>query len=103
STEECVITAVTDGERVFVSGGYPKNHTVAAFGDGSGRSACQNLTRGYVPSMIVENGYLYAVLDAGMAICWKSDSGEERWKERLGGDFFASPGRGGGPPCAPHL
>ena len=26
-----------------------------------------------------------------MAVCWKSDSGEELWKERLGGDFFASP------------
>jgi len=31
------------------------------------------------------------VLDAGMAVCWKSDTGEELWKERLGGDFFASP------------
>lgn len=41
--------------------------------------------------MIVKAGYLYAVLDAGMAVCWKSDNGEEQWKERLGGDFFASP------------
>ena len=23
--------------------------------------------------------------------CWKSDTGEEMWKERLGGDCFASP------------
>jgi outer membrane protein assembly factor BamB len=30
-------------------------------------------------------------LDAGLAACWKSDTGEELWKERLGGDFFASP------------
>ena len=27
ATEECVTTAVTDGQRVFVSGGYPKNNT----------------------------------------------------------------------------
>ncbi|HEV8541016.1 MAG TPA: PQQ-binding-like beta-propeller repeat protein [Verrucomicrobiae bacterium] len=91
STEECVVTPVTDGQRVFTSGGYPKNHTVAIVADGSGKVAWQNNTRVYVPSMIAKEGHLYAVTDAGMAICWKSDTGEELWKERLGGDFFASP------------
>ncbi len=91
STEECVTTAVTDGHRVFISGGYPKNHTAAIEADGSGKIAWQNTARVYVPSMIAKQGHLYAILDAGMAACWKSDTGEELWKERLGGDFFASP------------
>lgn len=91
STEECVITMVTDGKRVFASGGYPKNHTVALLADGSGKVAWQNNARVYVPSMIAKDGHLYAVMDAGLAVCWKSDTGEELWKERLGGDFFASP------------
>ena len=91
STEECVVTMVTDGERVFASGGYPKNHTVALLADGSGKLAWENNSRVYVPSMIARDGYLFAVLDAGMAVCWKSDTGAELWKERLGGDFFASP------------
>lgn len=91
STEECVTTIVTDGERIFASGGYPKNHVVAVMADGSGKIAWQNIARVYVPSMIVKEGHLYAVLDAGIAICWKSDTGEELWKERLGGDFYASP------------
>ncbi|NOS72200.1 MAG: PQQ-binding-like beta-propeller repeat protein [Verrucomicrobia bacterium] len=91
STEECVVTMVTDGERVFMSGGYPKNHAVAILADGSGKVAWQNNTRLYVPSMIPKDGHLFAVLDAGMAVCWKSDTGEELWKERLGGDFYASP------------
>lgn len=91
STEECVGSAVTDGKRVFVSGGYPKNHTMAVEADGSGRIAWQNTARVYVPSMIAKDGFLYAVMDAGLAVCWKSDTGEEMWKERLGGDFFASP------------
>lgn len=91
STEECVVTAVTDGTRVFVSGGYPKNHTMAVVADGSGKVAWQNVARVYVPSMIVKDGHLYAVMDAGLAVCWKADTGEELWKERLGGDFFASP------------
>jgi outer membrane protein assembly factor BamB len=91
STEECVVTMVTDGERVFAGGGYPKNHTVAVLADGSGKVAWQNTARVYVPSMIAKAGHLYAVMDAGLAVCWKSDTGEELWKERLGGDFFASP------------
>jgi hypothetical protein len=91
STEECVGSAVTDGVRVFAGGGYPKNHTVAVEADGSGKVAWQNTARVYVPSMIAKGGHLYAVLDAGVAVCWKSDSGEELWKERLGGDFFSSP------------
>lgn len=95
STEECVVTAVTDGERIFVGGGYPKNHTMAVLGDGSGKVAWQNTARVYVPSMIVDGGYVYAVMDAGLAVCWKSDTGEEKWKERLGGDFYASPVRVG--------
>jgi hypothetical protein len=41
--------------------------------------------------MIAKDGHLFAVTDAGLAVCWKSDTGEELWKERLGGDFFASP------------
>jgi outer membrane protein assembly factor BamB len=91
STEECVVTPVTDGTRIFTSGGYPRNHTVAIFADGSGRIAWQNNARVYVPSMIQKEGYLYAVMDAGLAVCWASDTGAELWKERLGGDFFASP------------
>ena len=95
TTDECVVTAVTDGERVFASGGYPKNHTVAVVADGSGKIAWQNTARVYVPSMIQDKGFLYAVMDAGVAVCWKSDTGEERWKERLGGDFYSSPVRVG--------
>jgi len=91
STEECVTSAVTDGLRVFASGGYPKNHTVAVMADGSGKIAWQSNSRVYVPSMIAKSGHLYAVMDSGVAVCWKSDTGEEIWKERLGGDFFASP------------
>jgi outer membrane protein assembly factor BamB len=86
-----VTTVVTDGERIFVSGGWPKNFTMAVVADGSGKIAWQNNTRVYVPSMIAKAGHLYAVTDAGIAICWKSETGEELWKERLGGDFFASP------------
>ena len=91
STTECVTSIVTDGERVFASGGYPKNHVAAVAADGSGHIAWENISRVYVPSMIVRDGHLFAVMDSGIAICWKSDTGETRWKERLGGTFSSSP------------
>lgn len=91
STEECVTTAVTDGTRVFVSGGYPRTNLTAVVADGSGRIAWQNNTRAYVPSGLVKSGHLFTVLDAGQAVCWKADTGEEVWREKVDKDFYASP------------
>lgn len=91
ATTECVTSTVTDGQHIYTSGGYPKNHLAAVRADGSGKVAWENTSRVYVPSLLVKDGYLYGVLDAGVAICWKSDTGEEVWKGRLGGTFSASP------------
>lgn len=91
ATTECVTSTVTDGTHIYTSGGYPKNHVAAVKADGTGKVVWENKTRVYVPSMVVKNGYLYAVADAGIAYCWKSDTGEEMWKKRLGGTFNASP------------
>lgn len=91
ATTECVTTSVTDGERIFTSGGYPKNHISAVEADGSGTVTWENKTRTYVPSMIAHDGYLYAILDAGVAVCYRSHDGEEMWKGRLAGTFSSSP------------
>lgn len=91
STEECVTSTVTDGQLIFTSGGYPTNHISAIAADGSGKVVWKNNTRVYVPSMLVRGEYLYTVLDAGVAMCWKCSSGEEIWKGRIEGTFSASP------------
>jgi outer membrane protein assembly factor BamB len=91
ATTECVTTTVTDGKHIFTSGGYPKNHVSAVTADGAAEVAWENNTRSYVPSLLVREGYLFAVMDAGVAICWNSSTGEEVWKGRLGGDFTSSP------------
>jgi outer membrane protein assembly factor BamB len=91
ATTECVTTTVTDGKHIFTSGGYPKNHIAAVAADGAGKVVWENTTRAYVPSMLQQNGYLYAVLDAGIAICLSSSTGEETWKSRLAGTFSGSP------------
>ena len=91
ATTECVTSTVTDGNRIFTSGGYPRNHIEAVEADGSGKITWSHNTRVYVPSLLVREGYLYGVLDAGVATCWKSDTGEEVWKNRLSGTFSSSP------------
>ena len=91
ATTESVTTAVSDGQHVFTSGGYPKNFVAAVRIDGSGQVVWENETRVYVPSMICHDGYLYAIADAGIAYCWKADTGQKAWKHRLGGSFSSSP------------
>ncbi|MCA9269514.1 MAG: PQQ-binding-like beta-propeller repeat protein, partial [Planctomycetales bacterium] len=82
---------VTDGKHVYTTGGYPKNHIAAVRADGSGEVAWESKTRVYVPSMLMHNGRLYAVADAGVAMCLDAATGEELWKARLGGTFSSSP------------
>jgi outer membrane protein assembly factor BamB len=91
ATTECVTTTVTDGKHIYSTGGYPKNHIAAIQVDDSGKVAWESKDRVYVPSLLYKDGYLYGVLDAGVAACWKADSGEEMWKSRLGGNFSSSP------------
>lgn len=91
ATTECVTSTVTAGGLVFTSGGYPDNHMSAVRADGSGETVWENNVRLYVPSMLVQDGYLYTVADAGVATCWDSATGEELWRSRLGGTFSASP------------
>lgn len=91
ATTECVTSTVTDGLRIFTSGGYPKNHVSAVRTDGSNKLDWEISERVYVPSLLFSDGYLYGVLDAGVAACWKSETGKEQWKGRLGGTFSASP------------
>lgn len=90
STTECVTSTVVHGDLMFTSGGYPENHLSAVRCDGSGELVWKNDTRVYVPSFVLCDGYLYAVADAGVAICWNADTGEELWQSRLGGTFSSS-------------
>jgi outer membrane protein assembly factor BamB len=91
ATTECVTSTVSDGQRIFTSGGFPKNHISAVAADGSGKIVWENNVRAYVPSMLHRDGYLFLVLDAGVATCFRSSDGEEMWKARLGGTFSSSP------------
>lgn len=91
ATTECVTSTVTVGDLMFTTGGYPESHMSAVRTDGSGETMWRTNTRVYVPSLLAVGRVLFGVMDAGVAACWDSQSGEDLWKERLGGTFTASP------------
>ena len=85
-------TMVWEGSLAFASGGYPKKETVCVEADGSGTVVWRNQEKCYEQSMLVHEGYVYAINDGGIAFCWKADTGREMWKSRLpGGPVSASP------------
>jgi outer membrane protein assembly factor BamB len=45
----------------------------------------------FVPSPLLYKNYLYIPADRGFASCYDGRTGEQVWKERLGGQFHASP------------
>jgi outer membrane protein assembly factor BamB len=84
-------TMVWEGDRVFASGGYPDAETVCIAADGSGQVLWSNRTKCYEQSMLVKDGYVYAVADNGVAYCWRGADGKTMWRERLGGKYSSSP------------
>lgn len=85
-------TMIWEGNLAFASGGYPKKETVCVKADGSGTVVWRNQEKCYEQSMLVHDGYVYAINDGGIAFCWKADTGREMWKSRLpGGPISSSP------------
>jgi outer membrane protein assembly factor BamB len=84
-------TMVWNRDLVFASGGYPKPGIYCLRADGSGEILWRNTQKVYEQSMLVHDSHLYAVTDAGIAYCWKTETGETLWQERLRGPISASP------------
>nr|WP_230255878.1 PQQ-binding-like beta-propeller repeat protein [Rhodopirellula sp. JC737] len=82
-------TIVTAGDRLFASGGYPDKET-ACF-SATGELLWSDRNKLYEPSMITDGDSLFGVTDNGVAMCWSIEDGSVKWRERLGGNFSASP------------
>lgn len=82
-------TIVTTKDRIFSSGGFPKNETICLTADG--KRVWSNNTKVYEPSMVVSGDRLVAVSDDGIAYCWSIENGDQHWRKRLGGNVSASP------------
>lgn len=88
---------VTGNGLVFTSSGFEKSTLRAVKLGGKG-----DVTKTHVaweerkgvptqPSLLYVKPYLYAITDGGIAHCYKGESGEIVWEERIGGNHSASP------------
>ncbi|MDZ4848369.1 MAG: PQQ-binding-like beta-propeller repeat protein [Pirellulaceae bacterium] len=91
TTDATCGTMVWEGDTVFASGGYPKAETIAVSADGSKKILWKNNQKCYEQSMLVHQGYVYALTDKGILFCWRGTDGKEMWQKRLKGPVSASP------------
>lgn len=84
-------TIVADQGVVYSVGGGPGGSMVAAIRTGGSGDVTESQlvwkksVGSYVPSPIVVDGRLYWVSDQGIMYCLQADSGEQLFRERLGG------------------
>lgn len=83
-------TVVWDEDRVYASGGYPVQQTIAVANDGS-KQVWDAPIKAYEQSMIVVDGHLYNLSDRGVLYCFDSATGKVAWKTRFEGPVSASP------------
>lgn len=92
-----VAVAAADDKMVYVTGGYPKKALLAIDASGSGNVTDTHLVwksdnkAGYVPSLLLHDGLLYAVNDKGLFRCYEAADGSILWEEQLEGNFYSSP------------
>jgi outer membrane protein assembly factor BamB len=102
----CVGSPVVAGDLVFASagqgGGGTESAAVRVPTEESPSAVAWRQTRAlpYVPTPLYADGRLYLWTDGGVVSCLDATTGEERWRERVGGDFFGSPVLLGGQLCA---
>jgi len=94
TAESGVGTLVTTNDLLFASAGYPEQETLALRPDGT--VVWRNKTKSYCPSLLAHEGHLYQVADDGILRCYNAESGQETWKQRIGGRYRVSPLLAGG-------
>jgi outer membrane protein assembly factor BamB len=89
---------VLSGDLLFISSGFDAPILYAIrLDEASGDITADHAAWSYAkqvpttPSMLVAGGELYFVSDGGIASCLDSQTGAVHWRERLEGDFSASP------------
>lgn len=95
--EGLVPTPVTGDGLIFASSGFEKTTLRGIRTGGKGDVTATHIAweqKKGVPtqsSLLYSKPYLFAITDGGIAHCYKGDSGEIVWEERIGGNHCASP------------
>lgn len=101
-TEQFVASMVDDGQRVFLTAGFPDRHILAIDPTGTGDVTSSHIVWrskrncAYVPSPIVVGKYFLLTSDDGIASCYDTASGERLWFTRFGNHYSTSPISAGG-------
>ena len=93
-TDCCPSSAAWDSETVYLCGGWPKRHIMAARTDGSSKVLWTHQRKPlppYVCSMLVKDGLLYTVADEGVLACLDARTGKALWSEQLSEKCYSSP------------
>lgn len=96
-TEQYVASLVYDGELVYLTCGFPREHLMGIRPTGAGNVTDSHVVwhhptkdAAYVPSPAVVNGYFVIADDFGSVACYASQSGEFQWREKLARHYSAS-------------
>jgi outer membrane protein assembly factor BamB len=89
-------TLVWSEDTVFASGGFPNKETIAVRAGKNPEVLWKDGDSCYEQSLLYHDGHIYAFNDNGIASCRVAETGEEKWKVRLGGPVSASPVLAGG-------
>lgn len=95
-TEQFVASMVFDGEKFYMSAGFPTHHVLGIRADGRGDVTDTHVAwhstvaKSYVPSPAVVDRYLFVADDRGIGNCFDTQTGERIWRERMGRHYSAS-------------
>ncbi|MCX7045966.1 MAG: PQQ-binding-like beta-propeller repeat protein [Candidatus Sumerlaeota bacterium] len=92
-----VATMAFDEELAYATGGYPQLNTMAVRANGAGDVSTAGVVwksekiSAYVPSLLLKDGLLYVMSDAGRLTSFESKTGARVYDEQFKGPFGASP------------
>jgi outer membrane protein assembly factor BamB len=95
-TEQFVASMVFDGEKFYLSAGFPDHYVMAIQPDGQGDVTKSHVAwssteaKCYVPSPVLAAGFLFVADDRGTVNCFDTKNGDRLWHDRLGGHYSAS-------------
>lgn len=95
-TEQFVASMVYDGDKFYMTAGFPTYHVMGIRPDGEGDVTETHVSwhskkaKCYVPSPVVVGKHLLVADDRGTANCFDTETGEQLWKERLSKHYSAS-------------
>ncbi len=95
-TEQFVASMVFDGEKFYLSAGFPDHFVMAIRPDGQGDVTNSHVAwssteaKCYVPSPVLAGDFLFVADDRGTVNCFETKSGTRLWHDRLGGHYSAS-------------